>query len=350
MTGKEHYMKMALDAAWQYQGLTYPNPAVGCTIVQNGAVIAVGAHQKAGEPHAEVMALKEAYMALSIDRGIEKLTKADEIHDYLLKHHNGIFLFCDMYITLEPCTHHGKTPSCASLIQKMRPQNVYISHYDPNPEATGGAQALISGGIDVHYGMCEAEGKALLEPFMKWQEENFVFFKWAQRLDGTVDGGVISDETSRTKVHALRDCCDLIVIGGNTVRVDRPTLDARMVDGKAPDVLIYSSQKEFDTTIGLFGVENRRVYIEDSLDRIKNYKHVMIEGGPFMFDATKEIVDRYLCFLAPKSGGKVSFSNECVNLKILNTQQLENDLMIWMCPTHALAAGTSAFSAREGDE
>ncbi len=323
-------MQMALDAAWEYQGLTYPNPAVGCTIVQNGAVIAVGAHAKAGEPHAEVMALKQAYMALSIDRGIEKLTKADDIHDYLLKHHNGIFLFCDMYITLEPCTHQGKTPSCASLIQKMRPQNVYISHYDPNPEATGGAQALISGGIDVHYGMCEEEGRDLLEPFMKWNEGQFVLFKWAQRLDGTVDGGLVSDEASRRRVHEIRNHCDLIVIGGNTVRTDRPTLDARMIDGKAPDVLIYSNQESFDQTIPLFGIEGRNVYIGNSLEKVKEYKNILIEGGPAMFKATEEIVDRYLCFLAPKSGGNVAFTDEAVDMKILNTKQLDNDLMIWM--------------------
>lgn len=330
MSGKEKYMNLALDAAWQYQGVTYPNPAVGCTIVQNGAVIAVGAHAKAGEPHAEVIALKEAYMALSIDRGIEKLTKAEDIHNYLLKHHNGIFLFCDMYITLEPCAHEGKTPSCASLIQKMRPQNIYISHYDPNPEATGGAQFLTSGGMDVHYGLCEEKGHALLEPFMRWNEKNFVLFKWAQRLDGTVDGGLISDEASRKRVHAIRDVSDLIVIGGNTVRTDRPTLDARMVNGKAPDVLIYTNETEIDRSIPLFEVEGRKVFIENRLDRVNEYKNVLIEGGPAMFKATKDIVDRYLCFLAPKSGGKVKFSDEELQLDILHSHQVENDLMIWM--------------------
>ena len=102
---------MAIDAAWQFQGLTYPNPAVGCTIVQNGVVIAVGAHSKAGAPHAEVMALKEAYLALSKDILIEPLTISADIHNYLLKHHNNLFNSCDIYTTLEPCSHVGKTPS-----------------------------------------------------------------------------------------------------------------------------------------------------------------------------------------------------------------------------------------------
>ncbi len=330
MSGKEHFMRLALDAAWRYQGLTYPNPAVGCVVVQNGAVIAVGAHQKAGEPHAEVMALKQAYMALSIDRGIEKLTRADEIHEYLLKNHNGIFLFCDIYITLEPCTHEGKTPACASLLQKMRPKKVYISHYDPNPEATGGAQALIGSGIDMEYGVCEKEGKSLLKPFMQWQQKGHVFFKWAQRLDGSVDGGVISGEASRRHVHALRDRCDLLVIGGSTVRTDRPTLDARLVDGKAPDILIYSRSKTFDQEIPLFKVPGRQVFIEDSLERIADYRHVMIEGGPGMFQASAEVADRFLCFLAPVTGGKRVFSDEKLSLKMLHSRQIENDLMIWM--------------------
>ena len=323
-------MQLALDAAWQFQGLTYPNPAVGCTIVQNGAVISVGAHAAPGEPHAEVMALKEAYMALSIDRGIEKLTKAQDIHDYLLKHHNGIFLFCDMYITLEPCTHEGKTPACASLIQNMRPQNIYIAHYDPNPEATGGAQALISGGMDVHYGLCEKEASELLEPFIKWNEKGFVTFKWAQRLDGTIDGGLISDETSRARVHAIRNKCDLLVIGGNSVRTDRPILDARLVDGKAPDVLIYSNSTDFDKSIPLFNVEGREVYISNNFDKVDEYKNVLIEGGPSMFEASKGITDRHLCFLAPKSGGMTKFSNEVVDFKVLNSEKLDNDMMIWM--------------------
>lgn len=323
-------MRLALDAAWQYQGLTYPNPAVGCAVVQNGMLIAVGAHAKAGEPHAEVMAFKAAYAALSGDKEIEKIVNSEEIHDYLLKHHKEIFFSCELYITLEPCTHRGKTPACSSLIQNLRPKKVYISHYDPNPEATGGSQALISSGIDVEYGLCEEEGRALLSPFMKWSEKNYVFFKWAQRLDGTVDGGVISDEASRVRMHAMRSVCDLIVIGGNTVRTDRPTLDARLVGANAPDVLIYSHEKAFDQSIPLFNVPNRTVFIEKGFERLTGYKNIMIEGGPQMFTASRAIVDRYLCFLAPSSGGELKFLQGKRSFDILNTQKLENDLMIWM--------------------
>ncbi len=323
-------MKLALEAAWQFQGLTYPNPAVGCAVVKNGAVLAVGAHAKAGDPHAEVIALKEAYLTLTNDTKITKLSSSLEIHNFLKEHHNNIFNDCEMYVTLEPCNHTGKTPACSSLISVLKPKKVYVSVLDPNDEASGGVRTLREVGVEVESGLKEEEGQSLLEPFVKWQKKNFVFFKWAQRLDGTIDGGIVSDAVSREKVHAMRDVCDLLVIGGNTVRTDRPTLDARLVNGKAPDVLIYSTRKDFDTEISLFKIEGRKVYIEDNLDKISKYKNILIEGGPSLFKATKNTVDSYLCFLAPSTGGDIKFSDENQEFKILHNQKLDNDLMIWM--------------------
>jgi len=177
---------------------------------------------------------------------------------------------------------------------------------------------------------CMARAEDLINPFMTWQQKPYVTFKWAQRLDGTVDGGTISSHTSRVHVHAMRDVSDLIVIGGETVRMDRPTLDARLVDGKACDVLIYSRQKEFDQNIPLFKVKGRNVYIESSLERIKGYRNILIEGGPAMFEATKDVVDSYLCFVAPKSGGTIRFTNTQDDFRILHSQTSGSDLMLWM--------------------
>jgi diaminohydroxyphosphoribosylaminopyrimidine deaminase/5-amino-6-(5-phosphoribosylamino)uracil reductase len=157
-----------------------------------------------------------------------------------------------------------------------------------------------------------------------------VTYKWAQRLDGTVDGGTISCEASRVHVHAMRDVSDLIVIGGETVRTDRPTLDARLVDGRACDVLIYSRRKIFDQSIPLFNVSGRNVYIEDTLERVNAYQNILIEGGPAMFEATKEVVDSYLCFVAPKSGGTIRFTNSKEDFRILHSQTSGSDLMLWM--------------------
>jgi len=323
-------MKKALEAAWQFQGLTFPNPAVGCSIIKDSSLIAVGAHKKAGEAHAEVNALKQAYLNLTNDKKINSCISSYDIHNYLQKNHNNIFNECEMYITLEPCNHEGKTPACSSLISCIKPKKVYISILDTNEEASGGVKTLKDSGIDVEYGLLEEEGKKLIEPFTRWNKENFVIYKWAQRLDGTVDGGLISDVESRKRVHAMRDVSDLLVIGGNTVRIDRPTLDARLVNGKAPDILIYSRRDDFDKELPLFKIEGRKVFIEDNLDKISKYKNILIEGGPALFEETKNIVDYYLCFLAPKIGGDIKFSQEKQEFKILDNRKLDNDLMIWM--------------------
>ena len=328
---KNFYMNLAIKEAWKYQGLTYPNPAVGCCIVsETGDILAVEAHKKSGLPHAEVEALKSAYFKLTNDTNIQEITSSADIHDYLKQNHNNIFGGCSVYTTLEPCSHVGKTPSCADLLSAMNVKKVYVGALDSNPDAAHGNKKLKSANIEVESCILEEESYELLYPFEAWNRDNFVFFKWAQRLNGTYDDGIITSKNSRKNVHDMRDKCDLLVIGGESVRVDRPTLDARLVDGKSPDILIYSKTKEFDKSIPLFGVKNRKVMISDSLDEIKNYKNVMIEGGSNMFEATKEIVDRYLCYIAPKIGGSKVFSAKMEEFKILNILQEDEDIILWL--------------------
>lgn len=325
------YMRLALKEAWRYQGLTYPNPAVGCSVVgSNGEILAVEAHHKAGGAHAEVNALKAAYLQLTDDRDISALIESQDIHNYLLKNHNNIFHNCSLYSTLEPCSHVGKTPSCASLISALGLSNVYVGAVDFNTIAENGNQILIKNGLSVESGVLAKESQELLHPFKRFLEERFVFFKWAQRLNATTDCGIISADSSRTQVHAMRDVCDLLVIGGNSVRVDRPTLDARLVDGKAPDILILSRQKEFDQTIPLFHVEGREVFIEDSFDRLKSYRNIMIEGGAKMYALSREVVDYYLCYMAPTFGGKSTFTALEDTFEILNIEKAHRDIIMWM--------------------
>jgi len=324
-------MRLALEAAWKYQGLTYPNPAVGSAVCgARGELLSVASHQRAGGPHAEVLALKNAYRLLSGDSGIDGLEGAAELHAYLCANHNGIFRDCTIYVTLEPCAHEGKTPSCARLIGALGLKRVVMAHRDPNPEAAGGAALLGDAGIEVDVGMLEAEAETLLAPFVSWQRDRFVFFKWAQRLDGTIDGGTISCEASRKLVHALRDRCDLLVIGGNTVATDRPTLDARLVGGRAPDVLIYSRRSDFDPAIPLFHVPGRKVTVSDSLESLRDYRFVMIEGGPGMFAATEGSVDAYLCFVAPQSGGTIPFTNRSAAFSMLHAGRIGDDAALWL--------------------
>ena len=325
------FMGLALNEAWKYQGLTYPNPAVGaCVVGANNTLLAIAAHQKAGEAHAEVLALRDAYVKLTQDTKILTLHSSHEIHEYLRANHNNCFCNCSVYTTLEPCSHIGKTPSCASLLSALAVKKVIIGTKDSNTIASCGTTILREANIEVIEGVMQEECEELLYPFMKHLKDRFVFFKWAQRLSGSVDGGIISSQKSREHVHALRDRCDLLVIGGNTVRTDRPTLDARLVNGRASDVLIYSRQKEFDKTIPLFSVEGREVFIEDNLDRLENYKHIMIEGGAQMLALTQEITDRYLCYVAPALGGTRGLDTLNAQFEILNIQKESQDIMMWM--------------------
>ena len=323
-------MALAVDKAWAYQGLTFPNPAVGAAVVDAaGRILAVEAHRKAGGPHAEVLALQQAYALLQDDPSILSLTDSADIHDFLTAHHHGCFASCTIYVTLEPCAHRGKTPSCANLLARLRIGRVVFAAADPNAEAAGGAAMLKDAGIDVVHAPSKA-ADALLSPFVHWQKERFVTFKWAQRLDGTIDGGVISSETSRRFVHAMRDVSDLLVIGGNTVRTDRPTLDARLIEGRAPDVLILSTRDDFDRSIPLFSVPGRKVTIASNLDLMEGYRNILIEGGPGMFETVRARCDVFLCFVTPSSGGTIRFLTAPQHFEIMHLSRSGNDIKQWM--------------------
>jgi diaminohydroxyphosphoribosylaminopyrimidine deaminase/5-amino-6-(5-phosphoribosylamino)uracil reductase len=267
---------------------------------------------------------------LNGDEKILKLTNSAKIHTYLLENHNNCFEGVSVFTTLEPCSHIGKTPSCADLLSKLKIKKLFVGSKDSNAEAAGGNEIVKNAGIEIQNNLLLKECKALLEPFNLWQNGKFIFFKWAQRLNGTVDDGVISSQKSRTLVHSMRAVCDLLVIGGESVRVDRPTLDARLVNGRAPDILILSRGKEFDKTIPLFSVPNRKVMISDNFEILKEYKNIMIEGGSNMFELSKCIADYQLCFVSPQIGGKAGFSGMNEKFEILNILQDEQDIIMWM--------------------
>lgn len=328
MVEKSFYIDLALNEAWKYQGLTYPNPAVGAVVVKNGKILSVAAHKAAGEPHAEVLAIKEAYYYLTNDKKILDIKSSEKLHEFLNENAKNLFNDATIYITLEPCAHYGKTPPCSLLIKNLKFKEVVYAVDDPNKKASGGGEFLKKSGIKVTKGVREKEGYELIEPFLRWSKDRFIFFKLAQTLNGVITGGTISSLASREYVHKLRDKIDLLIIGGNTVRVDRPTLDSRLVGGKAPDILIYSKKDGFDKNIPLFNVKSRKVKISDNFDIIQDYKFIMIEGGEGMLNATKNLVDWYLFFISPnlKSGKNYSFKK---SLKILHQNRIDTDLMVW---------------------
>lgn len=326
-----YYMSLALNKAWEYQLLTYPNPAVGACIVQNDTVLSVEAHYQAGEPHAEVNALKAAFLTKYPDSQLKDLSSSHDIHNFLYENHNDFFKTCEIYVTLEPCNHTGKTPACAQLLEKISIKKVYIGALDPNEEASGGIQRLEQCGIKVVTNICHEEAQNLLLPFIKWQEKQFKFFKLAMRQDGSIDGGYITTKQSLAHVHKIRNLLDVLVIGGNTVRIDRPTLDTRFINSSTnPDVLIYSQQKEFDKTIPLFSIPNRKVTIANNLQSIENDKFIMYEGGYSFLELLEDEIDLLMIFVSKKPNPNSKFDFESLGFNIIHIDSSKEDTIIWL--------------------
>jgi len=319
------YMQLALYEAWKYQLLTYPNPAVGAVITHKGAIIAIEAHQKAGTSHAEVLALLVAYEKLSGSNIDFDKFDAQKAHDFLYTLPKNFFAQCIIYVTLEPCSHVGKTPSCASLLQQLSLKRIVIGVSDPIEGHNRGAIRL----ENVTFGVLEQECSALLEPFQIWQKRAFVLFKLAQTSNGRIGGGYLSSKASLKHVHQLREVCTHMLIGGNTVREDRPTLDCRFIDAYAPDITIYSKQKTFDKTIPLFSVPHRKVVLSDTLDFLDKPAFILVEGAEGMLNALKEKIDWLLIYQTPKLSTNTLTYNTIMNLQFLHTEKKDVDMMIW---------------------
>lgn len=215
MTSDIKYMKRALTLAKKGLGKTSPNPSVGCVIVKNGAIIGEGWHKRAGGHHAEVHALEMA--------GVEA---------------RG----ADVYVTLEPCSHTGKTPPCSDALIKAGVKRVVAGMGDPNPRVNGsGLAALRLAGIETLCGLLEKECRAINIPFIKHVTSGmpFVTYKCAMTLDGNIatitgESRWISGEASRKHVHLMRSRMDAIMVGVDTIIADNPLLTVRHVKGKNP--------------------------------------------------------------------------------------------------------------------
>ncbi len=211
----EKIMRRAIALARRGVGKTAPNPAVGCVIARDGAIVGEGWHRKAGTPHAEVHALRQAGRSA---RG------------------------ADVYVTLEPCSHHGKTPPCAEALIAAGVRRVFAAMVDPNPKVSGrGIGLLRAAGIEVQVGLLESESLLLNEPFLKHVTTGlpFVILKSALTLDGKTatrngDSRWVTGEASRRYVHRLRSRVDAIMVGIGTVIADDPQLTCRIPGGKDP--------------------------------------------------------------------------------------------------------------------
>ncbi len=318
-------MGLALDKAWEYQLLTYPNPAVGATVTHNDKIVAVEAHQRAGSSHAEVRALLIAYEQMSgIDIDFDH-NDAQKAHKFLLSLPDRFFKSCSIYVTLEPCSHHGKTPSCATLLSKLELQEVVIGIADPISGHDGGANLL----KQARFGVLEQRCQKLIEPFLIWQKRAFVLFKIAQTANGRIGGGYLSSQESLIHVHQLRGVCSTMLIGGNTVRIDRPKLDCRFINATAPDITIYSRGDDFDRDIPLFSIPDRVVKITDDLSFLDTPSFILVEGGEGMIREMISYTDMLLVYQTPAlSTNQLSYSTAS-KLEISHSTMHERDLSIW---------------------
>lgn len=327
----EFYLSLAINKAWDYQLLTYPNPAVGAVILdENGKILSICAHQKAGEAHAELNATKEALE--SKDSSLKSIFAAaknpNELYNLIIQNHRNLLKNSTYYVTLEPCAHQGKTPPCASLILAMGARRVVIGSRDYGEHAKGGAEFLAQNGVEVKLDVCKARCDELIEPFLRWQSGNFIFFKIALTQNGVATGGVISNLASRTHTHRLRALAELMVVGGATVCTDRPTLDARLFSKKSPDILIYSSYANFDPKISLFNIPNREVIISNSLDLAFKKRFVMIEGGENFLKNLDSRVDWILIYRSNefKSANNINLD---MKVKILHRSIFGDGELLW---------------------
>lgn len=319
------FMQLALDEAWKYQLLTYPNPAVGACVVLNGRVLSVAAHQKAGTSHAEVLALVTAYETISSSKVDFDPFDAMQAHHFLLQLPRDFFEMCTIYVTLEPCAHEGKTPSCASLLSMLQLERVVVATKDPVKGHNGGILLL----KNVTFGILQEKAEQLLTPFKIWQTRAFVLFKVAQTSNGRIGGGYLSSHISLVHVHQLRSICSTLLIGGNTVREDRPTLDCRFTGERAPDVVIYSKKQDFDQEISLFRIPGRNVRVTDDLGFLNEPSFVMVEGGEGMLKALQEMIDWILFYQTPKLSTNALSYNTTMNLQFLHHENRDVDLLIW---------------------
>lgn len=321
----EDFMAMAVALAKKGIGRTSPNPSVGALIVKNGKIIGRGYHKKAGLAHAEINALKEA--------GLNAKN-------------------AEMYVTLEPCNHFGKTPPCTDAVIKAGIKNVFIGMKDPNPLVAGsGIRRLRSAGIYVETGILKSECKAINESYIKYitTDTPFVTLKLAATLDGRIatkagESKWITGKEARKSAHRMRSETDAVMVGIGTILKDNPELTTRLVKGKNPLRIVVDSKlripmnakvlnPEKNTIIATVAgqkseVKNRKlkklkakgaeiialpsktgaVDLKVLMDKLGKRKitSLMIEGGSTLAaSAIKQgIVDKAAIFLAPKMIGK----------------------------------------------
>ncbi len=325
----EQFMYQALELARRGFGNVAPNPMVGAVLVRQGAVICRGFHKAFGGDHAEAALIKSM-----VELGIKP--NSDDV----------------LYVTLEPCNHHGKTPPCTEAIIKAGIQNVVVAVQDPNPLVAGkGIERLRQAGVEVVVGLLEDEAKALNRVFLKGVATGLPHLrsKWAMTLDGKMaadsgDSAWISSFESRKLVHGWRAESDGVIVGIGTVRYDDPLLTVRHVSGMTPKRIVVDTACEIPLTsqllnddfvhktlvvvgedaspirieavrekgavVEIVAQRGTRIHLESAFRRLKEMgiHSILSEAGPKLTSSFFEagLIDEVAVFVSPKLvGGQV---------------------------------------------
>ena len=316
MIAPERYMKVALSLARRQLGQTHPNPSVGAIIVKNGQIIANGITANGGRPHAETIALNDA---------------GENAKD------------ADLYVTLEPCSHHGKTPPCINAIIRSGIKAVYISCRDPNPEVNGaGIESLKKAGIKVIENVCHKEALEINRGFFSVikKKRPYIALKIATSLDEKITnpkGRWLTGEPARNYGHLLRARYDAILTGSGTVIADDPFLTCRLrgLEGHSPVRIALDrnnnipkssnimKQQEIAQTI----IMNDKTLDEVTRKLAKNgITRLLVEGGTKLTASFLEsgLADRIYWFRAPIIVGENGLSISASLSKLANFKQIEN--------------------------
>ncbi|UOR14032.1 bifunctional diaminohydroxyphosphoribosylaminopyrimidine deaminase/5-amino-6-(5-phosphoribosylamino)uracil reductase RibD [Halobacillus amylolyticus] len=350
-------MAMAIQMAKETIGQTNPNPSVAAVVVKDNQVVGVGVHVKAGEPHAEVHALKMA---------------GEKARD------------SEIYVTLEPCSHFGQTPPCAQAIIDAGIKRVIIASHDPNPKVSGrGIQMMEQAGVEVKSGILKREADQMNRAFFHFikTKQPYVRLKSAMSLDGKIatstgESQWITGEAARLDGHAYRHCSAAILVGINTVLVDNPKLTTRIEgEGRNPIRIVLDTELRIPTSsqliqndeaptwiftgngvqdeeieaflriphVEIIRLESERVEVEAVLNFLGERKltSLLIEGGGTIADAFVRAgkVNETITYIAPKLiGGKqaltpvagkgISSLREVDAFQFLSTEQLGEDIKI----------------------
>lgn len=373
----ERYMRVALDEARKGLGRTSPNPSVGAVVVKDGEIVATGYTSPAGGPHAEVVALDGAG-ALAQD--------------------------ADLYVTLEPCNHVGRTGPCSTRVIESGIARVFVASPDPNPFVTGGGTSRMrEAGLEVEVGLLREEGDRLIEPWIHFITEGrpFVTMKVASTLDGRIatrtgDSRWITGEEARASVHRLRNEVDAVIVGRGTVEADDPQLTARIPGGRDPVRVVLDSELRTNPGAQLLSTGSSPVWIAcaapaspprekalrdagaeilpcrpDAKGRVdlddllvqlavRGIVHVLVEGGAGVFGSFLEAghCDRLLLHVGPKIfGGGPSWTDapavdrvaDAPGFSLTNVERVGDDLVIEARPreTSAKRASNRVRSVRE---